>query len=93
MLVVPRQLATEGLGSVEGRAALIHAVAHIEFNAVNLAWDAVYRFRDMPPDYYRDWIAVAVDEDAISACCRRDCNSLGTSMATSMRTMACGKWP
>jgi uncharacterized ferritin-like protein (DUF455 family) len=41
---------------------LVHAVAHIEFNAINLAWDAVYRFRGMPLEYYRDWICVAVDE-------------------------------
>jgi uncharacterized ferritin-like protein (DUF455 family) len=61
-LVAPRHLPQRGLGTADGRAALIHAVAHIEFNAINLAWDAVYRFRDMPPDYYRDWIAVAVDE-------------------------------
>jgi len=61
-LVAPRNLPQRGLGTPGGRAALIHAVAHIEFNAINLAWDAVYRFRDMPPRYYRDWIAVAVDE-------------------------------
>ncbi len=50
------------LGSEAGRAALVHAIAHIEFNAINLALDAAYRFRDMPPQYYRDWISVAVDE-------------------------------
>ncbi len=61
-LVSPRALPQRGLGSPQGRAALVHAVAHIEFNAINLAWDAVYRFRDMPAEYYRDWIAVAVDE-------------------------------
>jgi uncharacterized ferritin-like protein (DUF455 family) len=61
-LVAPRQLAQRGLGSDAGRAALMHAVAHIEFNAINLAWDAVYRFRGMPADYYRDWAAVAHDE-------------------------------
>ena len=61
-LVSPRQLPGRGLGSAHGRAALIHAVAHIEFNAVNLAWDAVYRFRGMPPQYYRDWVGVAADE-------------------------------
>ncbi len=61
-LVAPKNLPQRGLGSVEGRAALVHAVAHIEFNAINLAWDAVYRFREMPIDYYRDWIAVAADE-------------------------------
>ncbi len=61
-LVAPRLLPQRALGSADGRAALIHAVAHIEFNAVNLAWDAVYRFRTMPLDYYSDWIRVAVDE-------------------------------
>ncbi|MEO7325826.1 MAG: ferritin-like domain-containing protein [Dokdonella sp.] len=61
-LVAPRQLAGRGLGSSEGRAALVHAVAHIEFNAINLAWDAVYRFRGMPLEYYRDWVQVAADE-------------------------------
>jgi uncharacterized ferritin-like protein (DUF455 family) len=50
------------LGSAEGRAALVHAVAHIEFNAINLALDAVYRFRGMPRQYYEDWLSVAVDE-------------------------------
>ncbi len=62
LLVEPRKLPRRGLGTVAGRAALIHAVAHIEFNAVNLAWDAVYRFRGMPAAYYRDWIGVAGDE-------------------------------
>ena len=62
LLVAPRELAHRGLGTAEGRAALIHAVAHIEFNAINLALDAVYRFRDLPHDYYADWLQVAVDE-------------------------------
>lgn len=61
-LVEPRQLPQRGLGSYEGRAALVHAVAHIEFNAIDLAWDAVYRFRGMPLEYYRDWAGVAADE-------------------------------
>jgi uncharacterized ferritin-like protein (DUF455 family) len=61
-LVSPRHLPHRGLGSAEGRAALVHAVAHIEFNAINLAWDAVYRFRGMPADYYADWVSVAADE-------------------------------
>ncbi|TAM92707.1 MAG: ferritin-like domain-containing protein, partial [Rhodanobacteraceae bacterium] len=61
-LVMPRDVPQRGLGSDEGRAALVHAVAHIEFNAINLAWDAVYRFRGMPDDYYRDWAGVAHDE-------------------------------
>ncbi|HWG10628.1 MAG TPA: ferritin-like domain-containing protein [Rhodanobacteraceae bacterium] len=61
-LVPPREVPQRGLGSAEGRAALVHAVAHIEFNAINLAWDAVLRFPGMPDDYYRDWAGVAADE-------------------------------
>lgn len=61
-LVPQRQVPHRGLGTPEGRAALVHAVAHIEFNAINLAWDAVYRFRGMPVDYYRDWASCANDE-------------------------------
>ena len=61
-LVEPRQLAQRGLGSAEGRAALVHAIAHIEFNAINLAWDAVQRFRGMPSAFHADWVAVADDE-------------------------------
>jgi uncharacterized ferritin-like protein (DUF455 family) len=61
-LVAPAAVPRRRLGSVEGRAALVHAVAHIEFNAINLALDAVYRFRGMPEAYYRDWLSVADDE-------------------------------
>lgn len=61
-LVPQRQVPHRGLGTPEGRAALVHAVAHIEFNAINLAWDAVYRFRGMPDAYYRDWASCAHDE-------------------------------
>lgn len=64
-LVHPRDLPRRGFGSDEGRAAFIHAVAHIEFNAIDLAWDAVYRFRGMPPAFHAfhaDWVAVANDE-------------------------------
>ena len=46
----------------EGLAALLHAVTHIEFNAINLALDAVWRFGGMPPAYYRDWARVAGEE-------------------------------
>ncbi|MCE7033260.1 ferritin-like domain-containing protein [Lysobacter sp. GX 14042] len=61
-LVHPRGLPRRGLGSVQGRAAFIHAIAHIEFNAIDLAWDAVYRFRGMPAQYYADWVSCARDE-------------------------------
>jgi len=61
-LVLPKDLRQRKTGSKEGHAALIHSIAHIEFNAINLAWDAVYRFRDMPEQFYTDWIKVAREE-------------------------------
>jgi len=61
-LVDAKLLARRGLGTQAGRIALLHSLAHIEFNAINLALDAVYRFRDMPPDYVTDWLSVARDE-------------------------------
>lgn len=62
VLVHPRQLPRRGFGSREGRAAFIHSIAHIEFNAIDLAWDAVYRFGGMPPAFHADWVGVARDE-------------------------------
>ena len=76
-LVPPRDLRKRGLGSTEGRAAFLHAIAHIEFNAINLAWDAVYRFRGMPGDFYRDWVAVADDEARHFSMLSRRLNELG----------------
>lgn len=61
-LVAPRELPARSMASAPGRAALIHSICHIEFNAINLAWDAVYRFRDLPDAYYGDWIKVAREE-------------------------------
>ena len=45
-----------------GMVKTIHSLCHIEFNAINLALDAVYRFQDMPIKYYQDWIKVAYEE-------------------------------
>ena len=61
-LVSPREVARRNLATDEGRIALIHAIAHIEFNAINLALDAIYRFQDMPAEYYKDWMQVAFEE-------------------------------
>ena len=61
-LVSPRLVKNRKLSTPEGRAGLVHAVSHIEFNAINLALDAVYRFRDMPDQYYHDWLLVAAEE-------------------------------
>lgn len=62
VLVSPLQVEKRSMRTVEGRAALIHAIAHIEFNAINLALDAVWRFANMPPQYYADWLNVAAEE-------------------------------
>ncbi|HEY9210312.1 MAG TPA: ferritin-like domain-containing protein [Methylotenera sp.] len=62
MLVSPREVGKRSMRTPEGRAALIHALAHIEFNAINLALDAVWRFADMPQQYYADWLKVAAEE-------------------------------
>jgi len=48
--------------TTQGRAALLHAVAHIEFNAINLALDAAWRFAGMPQAFYCDWLLVAREE-------------------------------
>jgi uncharacterized ferritin-like protein (DUF455 family) len=61
-LVHPSQVKRRKLTTPAGQAAFLHALVHIEFNAINLAWDAVYRFRDLPADFYSDWIGVAEDE-------------------------------
>lgn len=62
LLIPPLHMARRSVRSPQGRAALIHAIAHIEFNAINLALDAVYRFRAMPAEYYADWLQVAEEE-------------------------------
>jgi len=62
-LVHPSGVKSRKLSTRQGRASFLHALAHIEFNAINLAWDAVYRFREMPAEFYADWIRVA-DEEA-----------------------------
>ena len=61
-LVPPRELNRRKVTSKIGHAALIHSICHIEFNAINLAWDAVYRFQDMPDAFYDDWVKVAKEE-------------------------------
>ena len=63
ILVPPQQVPRRRADTLPGRAALIHALAHIEFNAINLALDAAHRFSGMPPAYYADWLRVA-DEEA-----------------------------
>lgn len=62
VLVPPEQVAFRGMASVEARTALLHAIAHIEFNAINLALDAMCRFPRMPAEFHRGWLKVAAEE-------------------------------
>ena len=61
-LVSPLQVKHRSMRTDEGRAAMIHALAHIEFNAINLALDVIWRFPDMPEAFYVDWLQVASEE-------------------------------
>jgi uncharacterized ferritin-like protein (DUF455 family) len=63
--------------TVEGRAALVHSICHIEFNAINLALDAAWRFDGMPEDYYRDWLHVADEEAQHFALLHRHLQDMG----------------
>jgi len=62
VLVPPLEVKRRSMNTLEGRAALLHALCHIEFNAINLALDAIWRFAGMPEDYYTDWLKVAAEE-------------------------------
>ncbi len=62
LLVPPAALPRRSVRTREGRAALLHALAHIEFNAIHLALDAVWRFSGLPEAFYDDWLTVAADE-------------------------------
>ncbi|MCP4429793.1 MAG: ferritin-like domain-containing protein [Gammaproteobacteria bacterium] len=61
-LVDPRNLQRRSTSTEKGRVFLLHAIAHIEFCAINIALDAVYRFRDMPDQFISDWLRVADEE-------------------------------
>ncbi len=61
-LIAPADVPLRSPFTPEGRAALVHAICHIEFNAINLALDAAWRFDGMPDDFYQDWMRVAEEE-------------------------------
>src|SRR5262249_44118986 len=61
----PRQVPKRrNFGSQAGRIALLHALAHIELNAIDLAWDLLARFGDerLPQAFFDDWLGVAAEE-------------------------------
>jgi uncharacterized ferritin-like protein (DUF455 family) len=76
-LVAHTALARRSAFTTAGRAALLHAVTHIEFNAINLALDAVWRFPGLPEAYYRDWLRVASEEALHFSLLREHLASLG----------------
>lgn len=63
--------------SHEGHAALLHAIAHIEFNAIDLALDCVYRFRQLPAEFHAGWVEVAAEEAEHFALVRERLQALG----------------
>jgi uncharacterized ferritin-like protein (DUF455 family) len=76
-LVPPAQVPRRSPFTTDGRAALLHAIAHIEFNAINLALDAVWRYAGMPEAYYRDWLGVASEEALHFTLLREHLRTLG----------------
>ncbi len=76
-LVPVQQVPRRSPGTTAGRAALLHAICHIEFNAINLALDAIWRFAAMPADYYCDWLQVASEESLHFSLLREHLRSLG----------------
>jgi uncharacterized ferritin-like protein (DUF455 family) len=76
-LVPHVQLKQRSMRTVEGRAALVHALAHIELNAVDLALDIVWRFSGMPDAFYREWVQVAREEAHHFSLLRDHLRSLG----------------
>jgi uncharacterized ferritin-like protein (DUF455 family) len=61
-LVPHTQLKGKSMATPEGRAMLVHSIAHIELNAIDLALDVVWRFAGMPEDFYTDWVRIAQEE-------------------------------
>jgi uncharacterized ferritin-like protein (DUF455 family) len=76
-LVSPNSVPRRSPATPEGRAALLHAITHIEFNAINLALDAVWRFSGMPVPYYLDWLGVASEEALHFTLLREHLQTLG----------------
>ena len=76
-LVPPKAVPYRKPNTPEGRARLLHAIAHIEFSAINLALDHAARFPGLPRQYYSDWIGVAAEECAHFRLLRERLRALG----------------
>jgi len=69
----------KNLTTKEGQINLLHAIAHIEYSAIDLALDGAYRFADLPRKYYEDWLSVADDEIRHFLMLEKLLNELGAS--------------
>ena len=80
-LLAPREMPRRSFGGQAGRIALFHALAHIELNAVDLAWDIIARFaeQDLPEAFFVDWLSVAVDEAEHFALLERHLAQMGAT--------------
>jgi uncharacterized ferritin-like protein (DUF455 family) len=76
-LVPHTQLKQRSMATVEGRAALLHALAHIELNAIDLACDICWRFPGMPDAFYVQWMVIAKEESLHFELLRDHLASLG----------------
>ncbi|MGZ8227189.1 MAG: ferritin-like domain-containing protein [Methylococcaceae bacterium] len=77
LLLAPRDMPKRKLNSPEGVATFFHAIGHVEFMAIYLAWDIIYRFRSLPEPFYRDWLRVADEEAQHFALIRAHLQTMG----------------
>jgi uncharacterized ferritin-like protein (DUF455 family) len=61
-IVAPRLVEKRSTSSEQGKLIFVHALAHIEFSAINLALDIIWRFKDLPDQFYSDWLQIAYEE-------------------------------
>ena len=72
-----KKIKKRGFNSIQQRASLIHALAHIELTAVNLAWDSIYRYRGLPKEYYDDWVQTGKEESQHFQLLQKSLNNMG----------------
>ncbi len=77
VLITPKDVPRRNIQTNEGRSAMVHSFAHIEFNAINLVWDLICRFQDMPDEFYIDWTRVAAEETKHFKLLRENLNGMG----------------
>lgn len=75
--VAVQKVKKRGFKSIQQRAALIHALTHIELTAVNLAWDSIYRYRGLPKEYYADWVKTGKEESQHFYLLKQSLNEMG----------------